>query len=63
MNCTCSAYTFPHRKGGGKCHGDTDYCPVCGKACDLVEQVEYESGGGDYPMPIKRYVSRCCGVE
>lgn len=27
QTCTCWAYPFPHRKGGGKCEGFDKYCP------------------------------------
>ena len=33
--CGCSAYSFPHRAGGGRCPGDSgedfsaDLCPAC----------------------------------
>lgn len=33
--CTCRAYRFPHRSGGGKCLDDGSgvFCGACGEPC------------------------------
>ena len=49
VTCTCSAYKFPHRFGGGKCNGrqmaETSYpCKDC------ISCVEYEPS--EYPCAV-----------
>lgn len=63
--CSCHAYKFPHRSGGGKCHGVGMYCTSCGKSCEgsIVDNgiggYEYAgSRGVDVQLDVE---SECCG--
>ena len=55
VTCSCSAYSFPHRVGGGACSGsdwsssyrelDGEYCQTCNclnrdNNCDVTQGVE-----------------------
>lgn len=65
--CRCPTYTFPHRKGGGKCPGAGYVCTSCGDPCSAI-QVDFGIGayechgfrGIDTQIAI---VSDCCEAE
>lgn len=64
MPCACSAYAFPHRKGGGKCPG---YRYVCDCGCAFNEPnhkhipATWGYWGGDPPEDL--YFCPDCGSE
>lgn len=64
--CSCTAYRFPHRPGGGRC-GSSDhdyYCEACGEGVDPVV-VDFGVGAYEYwgSKGVHRdlqVVSPCC---
>ena len=63
--CCCSAYKFPHRAGGGKCHGPGKLlCSACGEVAEGTS-VDFGIGAYEYwgSKGVDRnvqWVSRCC---
>ena len=62
--CLCAAYSFPHRRGSGKCSGAPFVCSSCGKECN-PEVIDfgigpYECWGARGTDVQEATVSNCC---
>lgn len=68
--CSCHAYGFPHRAGGGAClttHSSALFCGCCGLACSTHEEdqgighYEYWGRTGVHRDIVE--VSDCCDTQ
>lgn len=66
--CYCYMYKFPHRSGGGDCHGPGD--SFCADCCRPAEGHLVDFGIGPYEHfgqrgvdVNKQWVSTCCDAE
>ena len=62
INCTCSAYPFPHRKGGGKCE-TCKHGKAVNEYCDLCADSEPQSEPSECLSEAQRNYSLCGGVR
>jgi len=62
--CNCPAYSWPHRRTGGKCiwnpqHSE-DFCEECGQKC-RGQSVRLEPEERGPLVPERALMSDCCG--
>ncbi|HJV52820.1 MAG TPA: hypothetical protein VJ652_15235 [Noviherbaspirillum sp.] len=68
-NCTCKAYPFIHRAGGGKCHDDGSgcFCGSCGMPASPVRRDfgygALEAWGNRFVHTDIQTVSECCEAD
>ena len=66
QTCICNAYSWPHRKGGGKCIWNADregpVCRACARPCEIVCRA-LEPEERSHGQRATSITSKCCDDE